>query len=111
LLRSQVPTALLQGFSSIAGSPFSFFLIENAGLRSKYTTNSPERFSLEIQSLAELIDIFHTRHASDPRDKVYALLAMSLDNPSKALLQPDYTISLGKLFKQLVKYILGQSHL
>jgi hypothetical protein len=35
---------------------------------------------------------------------------MSLDDPSKATLQPDYTISWEKLFKQLVKYILGEVH-
>jgi hypothetical protein len=62
------------------------YLIEYTGLRSKYTANSPKRFSLEIQSLAKLIDIFYTRHASDPRDKVYALLGISLDDPSKATL-------------------------
>jgi hypothetical protein len=52
--------------------------------------------------------MFHTRQATDPRDKVYALLGMSLDDPSKATLHPDYTISWGKLFKQLVHYILDE---
>jgi hypothetical protein len=88
--------------------PSVTYLIAYAGLRSKYTADSPERFSLEIRSLAELIDMFHTRHASDPRDKVYALLGMSLDDPSKATLQPDYTISWERLFEKLVKYILGK---
>jgi ankyrin repeat protein len=88
--------------------PSVTYLIEYAGLRSKYTANSPERFSLEIRPLAELIDMFHTRHASDPRDKVYALLGMSLDDPSKATLQPDYTISWEQLFQKLVKYVLGK---
>jgi hypothetical protein len=37
--------------------------------------------------------MFHTRQASDPRDKVYALLGMSSDDPGKADLQPDYEIS------------------
>lgn len=55
----------------------TIYLIERAGLRSKHTTNSPERFSLEIRRLAELIDMFHTRKASDVRDKVYGLLGMS----------------------------------
>jgi hypothetical protein len=52
--------------------------------------------------------MFHTRQATNPRDKIYALLDMSLDDSSKATLQPDYTISCGNLFKQLVKYILGE---
>jgi hypothetical protein len=88
--------------------PSVTYLIAYAGLRSKYTANPPERFSLEIHSLAELIDMFHTRYASDPRDKVYALLGMSLIDPSKATLQPDYTISWEQLFEKLVKYVLGE---
>jgi hypothetical protein len=34
--------------------------------------------------------MFHTRQASNPRDKVYVLLGMSSDDPYKAGLQPDY---------------------
>ena len=88
--------------------PSVTYLIENAGLRSKYTANLPERFSLEARSLADLVDMSYTRQATNPRDKVYALLSMSLDDLSKASLQLDYTISCGKLFKQLVKYILSE---
>jgi hypothetical protein len=88
--------------------PSVTYLIEQAGLRSIYTTNSPERFSLDIRRLAELVDMFHTREASDPRDKVYALLGMSSDDASKAGLQPDYKISWEELFQQLVKFILGK---
>ena len=87
--------------------PSVIYLIERAGLRSKYTANLPERFSLEIRSLAELIDMFHTRQATDIRDKVYALLGMSSDDPEKAGLQPDYQISWEELFQQVVKFVLG----
>ena len=52
--------------------------------------------------------MFHTRQASDPLDKVYALLGMSSDDPSKAGLQPNYTISWEELFQQLIKFILGK---
>jgi len=83
-------------------------LIERAGLRPKHTTNSLERYSLKIRPLAELVDMFHTRQASNPRDKIYALLGMSSDHPSKADLQPNYEISWEKLFQQLVKFVLGQ---
>jgi hypothetical protein len=55
--------------------PLVVYLIERAGLRSKYISNLPERFSLNIRYLVELIDM------SDVRDKVYALLGMSSDNP------------------------------
>jgi uncharacterized protein YjlB len=88
--------------------PSVIYLIERAGLRSKYTANLPERFSLEIRSLAELIDMFHIRQATDIRDKVYALLGMSSDDPEKAGLQPDYQISWEELFQQVVKFVLGK---
>jgi hypothetical protein len=52
--------------------------------------------------------MFYTRQASDPRDKVYALLGMSSDDPSKANLQPNYQISWESLFQQLVKFVLGK---
>jgi len=35
--------------------------------------------------------MFRTREATNTRDKVYALLGMSSDDPSLASLQPDYT--------------------
>jgi hypothetical protein len=85
--------------------PSLTYLIERAGLRSKYTPNSPEKFSLDICCLAELIDMFHTREASEDRDKVYALLGMSSDDPD---LQPDYKVSWEKLFQKLVEFILGK---
>ncbi|KUJ21848.1 ankyrin [Mollisia scopiformis] len=98
-------------FPRLQSLPALTNLIERAGLRPKYTTNSSERYSLEIRSLAELVDMFHTRQASDPRDKVYALLGMSSDDPSKAGLQPNYEISWEVLFQQLVKFILGKDTL
>ena len=92
----------LQSLSSLT------YLIERAGFRPENTTNSLGKYSLEIRPLAELVDMFHTRQASDPLDKVYALLGMSSDDPSKAGLQPDYTISWEELFQQLIKFILGK---
>ena len=88
--------------------PSLIYLIERAGLRPKYTANSLGRFSLEIRYLAELIDMFHTRKATDVRDKVYALLGMSSDNSSEINLQPDYNVSWKELFQQVVKLILGK---
>jgi hypothetical protein len=84
------------------------YLIERAGLRSKYTTKFPEGFSLNIRPLAELIDMLHTRKASDVRDKVYALLGMSSDDPDEGGLRPDYEVSWKELFQKPVKFILGK---
>lgn len=53
--------------------------------------------------------MFHTREASDPLDKVYALLGMSSDNPNQAGLQPDYRVSWEKLFQRFVKFVLGEN--
>jgi hypothetical protein len=85
-------------FPELQSLPLLTNLIERTGLRPKYTTNSLERYSLEIRSLAELVDMFYTRQATNPRDKVYALLGISSDDPSKAGLQPDYTITWEELF-------------
>ncbi|KAG4440664.1 hypothetical protein IFR05_003862 [Cadophora sp. M221] len=83
--------------------PSVVYLIERAGLRSKHTSPLPERFSLNIRCLVELIDMFHAREATDVRDKVYALLGMSSDDPIEA----DYKVSWKELFQKLVKFILG----
>jgi len=80
-------------FPELQSLPLLTDLIERTGLRPKYTTNSLGRYSLEIRSLAELVDMFYTRQATNPRDKVYALLGISSDDLSKAGLQPDYTIA------------------
>ncbi|KAK0701329.1 ankyrin repeat-containing domain protein [Lasiosphaeris hirsuta] len=45
----------------------------------------PDRpFSLDIRHLGELVDMYHSRKASDPRYKVYALLGMCSDDPISA---------------------------
>jgi len=95
-------------FPELQTLPSVTYLIERAGLRSKYTTNLPERFSLNIRCLAELIDMFHTRKASVVHDKVYALLGMSSDDPYEAGLGPDYEVSWKELFQKLVKFVLGK---
>ena len=95
-------------FPELQTLPSITYLIERAGLRSKYTANLPEKFSLEIRSLAELVDMFHTRQATDTRDKVYALLGMSSDKPIEAGIPPDYEVSWEELFQKLVKFVLGK---
>ncbi|KAM0175384.1 hypothetical protein ACHAPC_009627 [Botrytis cinerea] len=89
--------------------PSAIYLIEHAGFRPKFRTDLSKRFSLNIRSLAELIDMFHTRQATDSRDKVYALLGMSSDDPEKAGLQPDYNTSWEELFQQLIKFVLCEN--
>ncbi|TGO65696.1 hypothetical protein BCON_0001g00100 [Botryotinia convoluta] len=52
--------------------------------------------------------MFHTRQATDRRDKVYALLGMSSGDPEKAGLQPNYETSWEDVFQQVVNFILGK---
>jgi hypothetical protein len=62
------------------------YLIRGAIFRPKYAhaPSPPGVFTLGIRPLGELIDMYHTHKATDLRDKIYALLGMSSDNPSEA---------------------------
>ena len=82
------------------------YLIRGAIFRPKYATSQSDNFSLDIRPLGELIEMYHTRKATDRRDKVYALLGMSSDNPTTAGLFADYTISWKQLFNKLIHFFL-----
>ncbi|KAL9468812.1 hypothetical protein ACSS6W_010506 [Trichoderma asperelloides] len=60
-------------------------------------------FSLNIGLLSELIDMYHGREASDPRDKIYALLGMSSNSYS---LTPDHNITWQTLFERVIRHII-----
>ncbi|KIM99850.1 hypothetical protein OIDMADRAFT_125975 [Oidiodendron maius Zn] len=79
------------------------YLIRGAIFRPKYGRKPPGRLSL-----GELIDMYHTREATERHDKVYALLGMSSDDPSGAVLSPNYTLPWKELLQGLVKYILSK---
>ncbi|KAM3522160.1 hypothetical protein MY4038_008745 [Beauveria bassiana] len=81
-------------------------LIKSAGLRPKQLNGFSTPFSLNICTLAELVDMFHNREATDKRDKVYALLGMSKDAPTALL--PDYTITWKDCFCQLICHLIGE---
>lgn len=57
-------------------------------------------------SLGELLDKFHSREASDERDKIFALLGMC-STESSGLIVPDYTERWGNVWKRTIKQILG----
>ena len=82
------------------------YLIKDAVLRPKYTIGRPDRFSLQILPLGELVDMYHSREATDCRDKVYALLGMSTD--ILIGLSPDYDMSWKDVFQQLVKSLISE---
>ncbi|KAK3347206.1 hypothetical protein B0T25DRAFT_461168, partial [Lasiosphaeria hispida] len=60
------------------------YLIRGAVFRPRYQPGPSGRSSVAIRPLSELVDMFHARKATDRRDKVYALLGISLDDPSEA---------------------------
>jgi hypothetical protein len=69
------------------------YLIRGSIFWPKYATSPSGGVSLGIHPLGELIDMYHTHKATERRDKVFALLGMSSDDPSAARLLPNYEIS------------------
>ncbi|GKU10149.1 unnamed protein product, partial [Fusarium langsethiae] len=89
-------------------APVSDF-IRGAILRPRHIESQSGRFSLDIHPLSTLVELYHTRKATDRRDKVYALLGMSSDDPSGAGLSADYTIPWSQVFEIFIKYTLSAS--
>jgi len=86
------------------------YLIRGAIFRRKHRgdeLSEPDRFSLSIRPLSELVDMYHTHNATFLPDKVYALLGMSNDNPYKAGLGPDYKAAWRDVFQKLIRFCLS----
>ncbi|KAE8371728.1 hypothetical protein BDV26DRAFT_120640 [Aspergillus bertholletiae] len=58
-------------------------------------------------SIGELIDMYHTRHASCLHDKVYALLGMCSDDPDTEPLRPAYHLPWNTVFERVIKHIIS----
>ncbi|KAM0417158.1 hypothetical protein ACHAPT_012866 [Fusarium lateritium] len=84
------------------------YLIRGAIFRSRSAPSQSPRFTLDISPLSELVEMYHTRKATQRHDKVYALLGMSSDDPSAAGLSADYEIPWGRLFQQLINFLLSE---
>ncbi|KAL8381601.1 hypothetical protein RB595_005742 [Gaeumannomyces hyphopodioides] len=85
------------------------YLIRGAGFRPR-SENGPAgswRFSLGIRPLSELVDMYHGHKATERRDKVYALLGMSLDDLSAAGLSANYKIPWKDVFRKLIRFCLS----
>jgi len=90
-------------------SPIAY-LIRGAIFRRRYNGDEisrPGSFSLNICALSELVDMYHTRKATDPLDKVYALQGMCLDDLDAAGLSANYRSSWKDLFRKLVNFCLS----
>ncbi|KAE8341272.1 hypothetical protein BDV24DRAFT_174904 [Aspergillus arachidicola] len=80
----------------------AYHLIKGAVFRPSYRFNT--RGTL---SIGELIDMYHTRHASCLHDKVYALLGMCSDDPDIEALRPDYHLPWNKVYERVIRYIIS----
>ncbi|CAG9986577.1 unnamed protein product [Clonostachys byssicola] len=86
------------------------YLIRGAVFRPRYEgreTSQLGRFALNIRPLSQLVDTYHTRQATDRRDKIYALLGMSSDSSgdlNNAGLSPNYQTPWKEVFRNLVKF-------
>jgi hypothetical protein len=83
------------------------YLIIGEVFRPRYETGRSGRFSLCIRPLSELVDMYHTRKATNSLGKVYALLGMSSDDPNAAGLSANYKTSWKDVFQNLVKFSLS----
>lgn len=64
-----------------------------------------EKFSGEQSSLTKLWYTFHRWNATDPRDKLFALLGLARDGS----LVPDYVSSLSAVFTEMTRQIICQA--
>ncbi len=83
------------------------YLIRGAVFRPRYRPSQSSRFSLGIRPLGELLDMYHTSKATEPHDKVYALLGMASDDPNAAGLSADYETSWKEVFRKVVNFCLS----
>ncbi|KAL5390036.1 hypothetical protein DPSP01_002093 [Paraphaeosphaeria sporulosa] len=66
--------------------------------------------SLDILPLRHMVSMFHTHDATDPKDKVYALLGMSTaEMASRPYIAVDYSKPWASVFCELVRYLLGST--
>ncbi|KAK1757047.1 heterokaryon incompatibility protein-domain-containing protein [Echria macrotheca] len=84
------------------------YLIGASVVRDRRVKSRSDRFSLDVCSLAELLDLYHDRSATDQRDKVFALLGMSSDDKIPDSLLPQTDVTWRELFSRLVRSLVGQ---
>ncbi len=63
--------------------------------------------NLPLPNLETLLSRTMTFHSTDPRDKVFALLGLALENDRLAIL-PDYSKSLKEVYTELAVYLLSK---
>lgn len=77
------------------------------GVRVMY--RHPRNYVRRKQSLLALLRYFRDRQASDPRDKIYALLTLVTTPENCAPLQPDYSLSEVEVWANATLYCIQES--
>jgi hypothetical protein len=85
------------------------YLIREAIFRPPFSINPSTRPSLEITSLGELMDMYHTHEATKPHDRIYALLGMCSDDLGEANLLPNYGEPWEVTMQRLTTFLLGDN--
>ncbi|KAK5652123.1 hypothetical protein OQA88_10765 [Cercophora sp. LCS_1] len=80
------------------------FLMGKAIFRSRSVSGMAPQ---ELRPIGELVDMYHSRQASIPHDKLFALFGMTDDVPPELSL--DYDMDWEALFKNLIRFLFGSS--
>ncbi|KAK0707784.1 heterokaryon incompatibility protein-domain-containing protein, partial [Lasiosphaeris hirsuta] len=104
----KLPYELCLGLQSIIYT--ATYLIRGALFRPRRGASQSGPSFLQIRPLGELVEMYHTRKATEHHDKVYALLGMASDGNADKKLLADYNISWKELFKRLIHSILPKQH-
>lgn len=60
------------------------------------------------EELLTLLHQFRSWEASDPRDKVYAILGLSSDGRESSELRPDYDLPVAQVYRNVAEYMLSR---
>ena len=85
------------------------YIIRGSIFRPSFSTGKKPSRSLDICSLGELMDMYHTHKATRHHDKVYALLGMCSDDLTIVGLSPDYSIPWENVLQLVMKHLLGKT--
>jgi ankyrin repeat protein len=84
------------------------YLIRHTTFWPRSAASHTGAFSLKIRPLPELVDMYHTHEATNPLDKVYALLGMCSDNPETVELSANYGASWEDIFHKIIRFSLSE---
>jgi hypothetical protein len=73
--------------------------------KTAFMYNQKGKLDLQMQPLERLIDMFHTHGATDSRDKVFALLGMSMEPSAVTGLQVNYELDWSTVFRGLLQFL------